>query len=89
MPGLASQLQLVDLSQLQIGAIFAEAVATARIEDEFLHPQSVRLGAAARAWRTGQKPLLAKSPQCEPGHHRLAAEIAEQIVGSEAASWKL
>ena len=47
-PGLASPLQLVDLSQLQIGAITAEAVATAQIEDEVLHPQSVRPWAARR-----------------------------------------
>ena len=54
MPGPASQLQLVDLSQLQIGAIAAEAVATAQIEDEVLHPQSVRLSAAARAALAGR-----------------------------------
>ena len=89
MPGMASQLQLVDLSQLQIGAITAEAVATAQIEDEILHAQSVRLWAAARAGRAWQKPLLARSPQCAPGHHRLAAEIAEQIVESGTASWRL
>ena len=62
MPRLASHLQLVDLSQLQIGVITAEAVATAQIEDEVLHPQLVRLWAAARAGRAGKKPLLARSP---------------------------
>lgn len=48
MLGLASQLQLVDLSELQISGVTAEAMATAQIEGELLHPQSVRLSAARR-----------------------------------------
>ncbi len=48
MLGLASQLQLVELSHMQINGITAEALATAQIEGEVLHPQSVRLSAARR-----------------------------------------
>ena len=46
--GLASQLQLVALSDVHIDSTTAEAIATAGIEGEVLHPQSVRASAARR-----------------------------------------
>lgn len=46
--GLASQLQLVALSDIHIDSTTAEAIATAQIEGEILHPQSVRASAARR-----------------------------------------
>ena len=46
--GLASQLQLVALSDIHIDSTAAEALATAQIEGEILHPQSVRASAARR-----------------------------------------
>jgi Fic family protein len=46
--GLASQLQLVALSDIHIDSTTAEAVATAQIEGEILHPQSVRASVARR-----------------------------------------
>lgn len=48
MLGMASQLQLVALADMQIDGITAEALATAQIEGEVLHPQSVRASAARR-----------------------------------------
>lgn len=48
MLGMASQLQLVDLADLSISGITFEAMATAQIEGEVLHPQSVRQSAARR-----------------------------------------
>jgi Fic family protein len=48
MLGIASQLQLVELSDMQINGMSAEALATAQIEGEVLHPQSVRASAARR-----------------------------------------
>lgn len=48
MLGMASQLQLVDLRDLNIDGLAFEALATAQIEGEVLHPQSVRLSAARR-----------------------------------------
>ena len=48
MLGVASQLQLVDLADLNINGLAFEALATAQIEGEVLHPQSVRLSAARR-----------------------------------------
>ncbi len=56
MLGMASQLQLLELSDMQINGITAEALATARIEGEVLHPQSVRRSAARRLG------LLRKAP---------------------------
>ena len=43
-----SQLQLVDLANLNIDGLAFEALATMQIEGEVLHPQSVRQSAAAR-----------------------------------------
>ncbi len=48
MLGIASQLQLVELSGMQISGMVTEALATAQIEGEVLHPQSVRASAARR-----------------------------------------
>ena len=48
MLGMASQLQLIDLKDLNIDGLAFEALATAQIEGEVLHPQSVRLSAARR-----------------------------------------
>lgn len=48
MLGIASQLQLIDLAELKIDGLAFEALATAQIEGEMLHPQSVRLSAARR-----------------------------------------
>ena len=48
MLGMASQLQLVDLTNLNIDGLAFEALATAQIEGELLHPQSVRQSAARR-----------------------------------------
>ncbi len=48
MLGMASQLQLVDLADLTIEGLAFEALATAQIEGEMLHPQSVRQSAARR-----------------------------------------
>jgi Fic family protein len=46
--GLASQLQLVTLTDIHIDSITAEAIATAQIEGEILHLQSVRASVARR-----------------------------------------
>lgn len=48
MLGIASQLQLVELSTMHISGMVAEALATAQIEGEVLHPQSVRASTARR-----------------------------------------
>jgi Fic family protein len=48
MLGMASQLQLVDLTDLNIDGLAFEALATAQIEGEVLHPQSVRQSVARR-----------------------------------------
>ncbi len=48
MLGIASQLQLVQLADMHVSGITAEALATAQIEGEVLHPQSVRASAARR-----------------------------------------
>ena len=54
MLGIASQLQLVQLSDMHISGISAEALATAQIEGELLHPQSVRASAARRLSQIGR-----------------------------------
>ena len=65
MLGLASHLQLLELSQMQINAITAEGLATAQIEGELLDPQSVRLSAARRLG-------LAAAVQAKPADARPA-----------------
>ncbi len=48
MLGIASQLQLVELCDMQVNGMAAEAMATAQIEGEVLHQQLVRASAARR-----------------------------------------
>jgi Fic family protein len=64
MLGVASQLQLVELADMQISGMAAEAMATAQIEGEVLHPQSVRASAARRLGLLQAAP--AKKPSTKP-----------------------
>jgi Fic family protein len=64
MLGIASQLQLVELSSMQISGTVAEALATAQIEGEVLHPQSVRASAVRRLGLL--QALPAKKPTTKP-----------------------
>jgi Fic family protein len=64
MLGMASHLQLVELSDLHISGLSAEAIATAQIEGEVLHPQSVRASAARRLGLVQAVP--AKTPNAKP-----------------------
>jgi Fic family protein len=61
MLGVASQLQLVELSSMHITGMVAEALATAQIEGEVLHPQSVRASAARRLGLLTQAAPVKKS----------------------------
>lgn len=63
MLGMAGQLQLVELSDMQVNGMSAEALATAQIEGEVLHPQSVRASAARRL---GLAQAAHKKPSAKP-----------------------
>ena len=74
MLGMASQLQLIDLTDLNISGLAFEALATAQIEGEVLHPQSVRQSAARRLGLT----IAAKTitPSAKPARKNFKVDNA-------------
>lgn len=72
MLGVASQLQMVRLSDVQINGMSAEALATAQIEGEVLHPQSVRASAARRLGLLAAMP--AKKTSTQPARKNYKAD---------------
>jgi Fic family protein len=93
MLGMASQLQVVELSDMQINGMSAEALATAQIEGEVLHPQSVRASAARRLGLLAAKP--AKKNSGKPGRknfkldHRAPAreEATLDVIEAAVSQW--
>jgi Fic family protein len=72
MLGVAGQLQLVELTDMQILSMSAEALATAQIEGEVLHPQSVRASAARRLGLLAAIP--AKKTNTKPARKNFKAD---------------
>ncbi len=92
MLGVASQLRLVELSDVQVNGMSAEALATAQIEGEVLHLQSVR-ASAARRLALGIKP---KKATAKPGRknfkldHRAAPreEATLDVLQAAVSQWR-
>ena len=77
MLGMASQLQLLDLADLTIDGLTFEALATAQIEGEMLHPQSVRQSAARRLGLVATAKTT--SPGTEPARKNFKADNAAPL----------
>lgn len=77
MLGMASQLQLIDLADLNIDGLAFEALATAQIEGEVLHPQSVRLSAARRLGLPAAVKITA--PSTKPARKNFKADSAAPL----------
>jgi Fic family protein len=75
--GLASQLKLVDLGELQLEGWATEAMATAQIEGETLQVLSVRASAARRLGLTNANPLT-RDERTEATMDVLQAAIAQR-----------
>ena len=81
MLGMASQLQLVDLADLTIDGLAFEALATAQIEGEVLHPQSVRQSAARRLGLATAAKTVAKAtaPSAKPARKNFKNDNAAPL----------
>jgi len=81
MLGMASQLQLVDLADLTIDGLAFEALATAQIEGEVLHPQSVRQSAARRLGLATAAKTIAKAtaPSTKPARKNFKIDNAAPL----------